>query len=67
MSESAIEKHYSVAELSKLLGLKPATIRTWIREGKIKAVKFGGDKGDWRIPESEAVRLVNDAYGSAPR
>lgn len=67
MSQPAIEKHYSVAELSTLLNLKPATIRAWIRDGKIKAVKFGGTNGDWRISESEAIRLVNDAYGSAKK
>lgn len=65
MSGPAVEQHYTVSELAKLLKMRPQTIRMWIREEKIKAVRFGGPNGDYRIPESEAVRLVNDAYGSA--
>jgi excisionase family DNA binding protein len=64
VSEMEIEQQYTVAELAKMLKMRPATVRTWIREGVITAGKFGGEHGDWRIPETEVRRLVNDAYGS---
>jgi excisionase family DNA binding protein len=64
---TGIEQFYTTAELAKLLKMKQQTIRAWIRDGKINAAKFGGENGDYRIPHSEAERLVNDAYGSAKK
>ena len=33
------------------------TVRAWIREGKVKAVKFGRA---WRISKTEVQRLVTE-------
>lgn len=65
MSEDQLEKHYSVAELAKILSVKPYTVRKWINDGTIKAIRLPGDRGDYRISETEAKRLVNNTYGSS--
>lgn len=40
--ENVSNKMYSVKELSKNIGATELTIRNWIKEGKIKAVRIGG-------------------------
>ena len=44
----------SVNETAKIFGVKPLTIRIWIKNGKIKAVKVVGSV---RIDEKEIERL----------
>lgn len=60
-----LEKHYSVAELARMLSVKPYTVRRWIHDNEVKAVKLPGGRGDYRISETEATRLVNNTYGSS--
>ena len=50
-----MEKLLRVSEASKILGVAPTTIRLWIRQGRIRAVRIGKL---WRIPQSEVERLV---------
>lgn len=45
---------YRIAEVAKILGFKERTVRQWIADGKIKAVKI---MSEWRIPEEEIERL----------
>lgn len=33
---------YSTNEIAKLLGVCPATVRTWIRNGALKHIRIGG-------------------------
>jgi len=40
---------------AKLLGVHKVTVLRWIKEGKIKAVRFGKE---YRIPEDEIKRLI---------
>lgn len=49
-----IEKMYSVTEFGAALGLSSKTIRRWISEGRINAVKIGAH---WRISHNEILRL----------
>jgi excisionase family DNA binding protein len=44
----------SVNETAEIFGVKPLTIRRWITDGKLKAVKIVGTV---RIEESEIERL----------
>jgi excisionase family DNA binding protein len=39
--ESNMPKLYRTDEIGEHLGLEPATIRAWIREGKLRARKYG--------------------------
>ena len=45
---------YRITEVAKILGFKERTVRRWIVDGKIKAVKI---MSEWRIPEEEIERL----------
>lgn len=45
---------YTIKEVANELNFKEVTIRKWISEGKIKAVKI---MYEWRIPKEEVERL----------
>lgn len=50
-------KLYNVDDAAELLSVKPATLREWIRAGKVKAIKLGGS---WKISDTELRRLINN-------
>ena len=52
-----MEKHYTVKEVSQLLGLAEVTIRQWLSQKKIKSVRIGGAV---RIAESELKKLIKE-------
>lgn len=54
-----MERGYNLKEVAGMFGLQVRTIRQWIHEGKIKAVKPKGAK-QWVVFESE-LRRVQDA------
>lgn len=45
----------SVNETALMFGVKPLTVRRWIKEGKIKAIKVVGSV---RIPEEELEKFM---------
>lgn len=49
-------KLYSVESAAELLGVKADTIRTWLRDGKIKGTKLAGST--WRITEEEMQQFI---------
>ncbi|HIC96226.1 TPA: IS607 family transposase, partial [Candidatus Bipolaricaulota bacterium] len=51
-------KLYYAAEAARMLGVTPQTLRLWVRQGKIKALKTPG--GRYRYPLSEIRRLRGD-------
>lgn len=54
-----VEQMYTPNKVAILMGLAPATIRTWVKEGKLKAAKLGTYKNaPVRIPESEVRRML---------
>lgn len=56
MGKAIIERKFGIVEAAKLLGIKPRTVREWIRNGKLKAQKPNGSY-KWLISESEIDRL----------
>ena len=54
-----MEKGYNLREVAECMGLKVRTIRQWVHDGKIKAVKPEGGK-QWIVSESEIRRLKGD-------
>ncbi len=51
-----MERHYTLKEASKILGVSVKTLQLWDKEGKIKCVRTLG--GRRRIPESEIKRIL---------
>ena len=47
---------YPVDEFSARLGIKPATVRGWLRQGRLRGAKIGRA---WLIPHSELERIIN--------
>lgn len=60
-------KMYSVRKVAKMLDVTTYTVRHWIKNGKLKAVKIpdNSDKSQWFISEEELDRLRNIAANSA--
>ncbi len=48
------ERYYTPEEVAEMYRLNSSTIRRWIRAGQLAALQPGRD---YRIPESEVVRL----------
>ena len=48
-------KLYSADQIASMVGMHPRTIRRYIREGKLKATKVGGE---WRVEERDAEAFV---------
>lgn len=51
-----IERHYTPQEVAETLAVTPRTVRTWIDQGELKAVKL---HRQWRIPASEIRRILD--------
>lgn len=45
----------TVSEVAKLMRVSEQTIRTWLRQNKIHAVRVGRP---WRIPESAIMEMI---------
>lgn len=48
----------SMKKACERLGVHPNTLRRWIKEGRVKAVRT--PKGRFRVPEEEVLRLVGE-------
>lgn len=58
MTESTeLPKFYTTNQVAEMFDVKSATVRDWIREGLIEAVK--PNEGPWRISEVELRRFAN--------
>ncbi len=51
-----MERHYTLKEASKILGVSIKTLQRWDKAGKIKCIRTLGGKR--RIPESEIKRIL---------
>lgn len=58
--------HYVVDEIAELTGRTPYTIRRWISEGRLQAIRLrdGGPRGKLLIPRSELERLIAAGKGA---
>ena len=57
--EAMSERLLRPKEACKVLGVSYTTLRRWIKEGKIRAVRTLG--GKYRIPEGEVKRILKGA------
>lgn len=54
------ETLYRISEVARLAGVSPATLRRWLREGKIQ--EPGRDRNSWRVwTQRELDRVVQRA------
>jgi predicted site-specific integrase-resolvase len=49
-------------DVGKMFGVDAATVRDWIRDGKLEGKKL---HGYWRVLTSEATRLAKEMYDGA--
>ena len=52
------EPMLTVAEAADRLKISQETVRIWLRSGKMRGHRPGGDKIGWRIPASEVERVL---------
>lgn len=50
--------YYSPEDIAKQFNVKSDSVRKWIREGKLKAIKLGRV---WRISESSLQEFIKDS------
>jgi excisionase family DNA binding protein len=62
------EKFYKVKEVEEMLGISKSTLKRWIKEKRIRAVKFGDnvEGNPWRISESalDEFKRLNSHYNT---
>ena len=51
-----MERHYTLKEASRILGVTVKTLQNWDKQGKIRVIRTPG--GRRRIPESEIKRIL---------
>ncbi|CUS06447.1 protein of unknown function (plasmid) [Candidatus Promineifilum breve] len=57
------KKYLTIKELANAIGVAPATVTKWIRDGKVIAYQVGPyELSPYRIPASEAERVIRE-YG----
>lgn len=60
------KEHYVVEEIAELTGRSAYTIRRWITEGKLQAIRLrdGGPRGKLLVPRAELERLIAAGRGA---
>lgn len=51
-------RYYSTPQVAEMFDVKPATVRDWIRGGRIKAMKLPGGR-HWKVSQEELERFAN--------
>jgi len=54
----------TVPEVAAHFKVTPEAVRRWLRQGRIKGIRLGGDKTGWRIRESEVERFLAEREGA---
>lgn len=60
----SLPRTYPVSEASRIAGVTDRTIRRWLADGYLPAVKVGGR---WRISQETLERLLSGDLGSYKR
>ncbi len=54
-----IETLLTVQEVAAHLKITPDTVRSWLREGKLRGHRPGGTRMGWRVSEQELRHLLD--------
>jgi hypothetical protein len=59
------KEHLVVGEFAELVGRTPYTVRRWVSEGKVQAIRIrdGGPRGKLLIPRTELERIIGKGMG----
>lgn len=49
-----------VSQVAEQLQVHPDTIKRWLRDGRLKGFRPGGNRAGWRVRESELARFVQE-------
>lgn len=52
------EQLLTVDQVAKRLQLHPATVRRWIKAGRLRGISLGSDRAGWRIRRSEVEAFI---------
>jgi excisionase family DNA binding protein len=55
------ERLLTVDQVADRLQVTPATVRDWLRAGKIRGMRIGATRAGWRVRESEIQRFIEAA------
>lgn len=58
MADEDGEQLLTVDQVARRLQLHPATIRRWIKSGRLRGISLGSDRAGWRIRRSELEQLI---------
>lgn len=53
----------TVHEVAELLKMRESTVRSWINDGQLRAIKFGRD---WRVAQRDLEAYLNSHANRAP-
>jgi len=56
----------TVAQVARLMNVKPYTVRTWLREGKLKGIQINAETPQgrrWRISVEAIKEFASERYG----
>lgn len=56
-----IEKMYKPSDIARIFGVKPATVREWLKGGKMPSSKINGQ---WRVSESDLQAFAQKEHGA---
>ncbi|MCA1646782.1 MAG: helix-turn-helix domain-containing protein [Chloroflexi bacterium] len=48
----------TVQEVAARLKMNPETVRRWLRDGKLQGYLLGGDRGGYRVAESDLKEFM---------
>jgi excisionase family DNA binding protein len=50
----------NVPEVAARLGVKDATVREWLKTGRLKGFRLGGARLGWKVRESDVDAFIRD-------
>lgn len=56
----------TVPEVSERCRVNEDTVRRWLRTGRLKGRKLGGDRTGYRVLESDLARFIRGGESPAP-
>jgi excisionase family DNA binding protein len=61
------ERYYTAKEVAKMMGVSAVTVKKWIYDKKLHAVRYSGRTSPWRIPSSSLTAYKQQHRTYQPR